>query len=91
MNKKILKEQLNKCLSSIDTTDALIVFKGLPKDIEQGYHTANFDKLFDKNKNLTKKWLEFSSNDYKFISYEDYLYFYNFIIGNEYNNIFILK
>lgn len=90
MNKKILKEQLNKCLSSIDTTDALIVFKGLPKDIEQGYHTANFDKLFDKNKNLTKKWLEFSSNDYKFISYEDYLYFYNFIIGNEYNNIFII-
>lgn len=91
MDNTILKEQLEKCCKNLKKENSLFVYKGFSKESINNFHEINPDVLFDNKKNKTKKWVELISNDFAYLSYEEFLYFYKYIIDNDYQNIYIIN
>lgn len=81
----IINEKVQNIISNIELDKSLIVIKGIDTTV---YSTVNLSNLF--NKSLTKNWLEFISSNSKVISYEEFLYFYQFIV-EEFDDVYIIN
>ena len=81
----IINEKVQNIISNIELDKSLIVIKGIDTTV---YSTVNLSNLF--NKSLTKNWLEFISSNSKIISYEEFLYFYQFIV-EEFDDVYIIN
>ncbi len=82
---EIIKKRFTDIKSELDLTKSIIVQKGISIDLENKIDIQN---LF--NKGLTASWFELYSSRKNIITYEEFLYFYNFII-EEYENIYIIN
>ncbi|MEE3349656.1 MAG: DEAD/DEAH box helicase [Candidatus Gastranaerophilaceae bacterium] len=82
---EIIKKNFTDIKSKLDLTKSIIVQKGFSIDLENKIDIQN---LF--NKGLTASWFELYSSRKNIITYEEFLYFYNFII-EEYENIYIIN
>ena len=82
---EIIKKKFTDIKSNLDLTKSIIVQKGFSIDVENKIDIQN---LF--NKGLTAGWIELYSSKRNIITYEEFLYFYNFII-EEYENIYIVN
>lgn len=82
---EIINKKLEQCLSKIELNDnCIVVLKG----IEQNrFSDINLQNLFQKG--TTKSWLSLYQSNVKLISYEEFLYLYNFI-EDEYDKIYIV-
>lgn len=82
---EIINKKLEQCLSKIELNDnCIVVLKG----IEQNrFSDINLQNLFQIG--TTKSWLSLYQSNVKLISYEEFLYLYNFI-EDEYDKIYIV-
>ena len=82
---EIIKKNFTDIKSKLDLTKSIIVQKGFSIDLENKIDIQN---LF--NKGLTASWFELYSSKRNMITYEEFLYFYNFIM-EEYENIYVIN
>lgn len=82
---EIIKKSFTDIKSKLDLTKSIIVQKGFSIDLENKIDIQN---LF--NKGLTASWFELYSSKRNIITYEEFLYFYNFIT-DEYENIYVIN
>ena len=82
---EIIKKSFTDIKSKLDLTKSIIVQKGFSIDLENKIDIQN---LF--NKGLTASWFELYSSKRNIITYEEFLYFYNFIM-EEYENIYVIN
>lgn len=77
-------EQVKKCISNIDLSDSIIVLKGIDNGI---LGDISLKELFATKK--TQYWLNLYNSNRRVISYEEYIYLYNFI-EQEFENIYVI-
>ncbi len=82
---EIIKKRFTDIKSELDLTKSIIVQKGFSINVEDKIDIQN---LF--NKGLTASWVELYSSKRNIMAYEEFLYFYDFII-NEYENIYVVN
>ena len=82
---KIINKKLEQCLSKIELNDnCIVVLKGIN---QSRFADINLQNLFQSG--TIKSWLNLYQSNIKLISYEEFLYLYNFI-EEEYNDIYII-
>ncbi len=83
---KIINEKLEQCFAKIELNDnCIIVLKGIDQN---RFTEINLQDLFQTG--TTKSWLNLYKSNIKLISYEEFLYLYNFI-EDEFDNIYIIN
>lgn len=82
---EIIKKSFTDIKYKLDLTKSIIVQKGFSIDLENKIDIQN---LF--NKGLTASCFELYSSKRNIITYEEFLYFYNFIM-EEYENIYVIN
>ncbi len=83
---KIINEKLEQCLSKIETKDnCIIVLKGID---QKRFADIDLQNLFQTG--TTKAWMNLYKSNVKLISYEEFLFLYNFI-EDEYDSIYIIN
>lgn len=82
---EIIEMKYQEKVSKLSLDNNLIVLKGIPNS---RFREIDLQNLFGRS--ITKSWIDFYQSDLKIISYEEFLYFYKFII-EEYNNIYVIN
>ena len=82
---EIIKNKAKEITSNLLSSNNMVVYRGIENE---DFNNIDLQELF--NKKPTKGWMDLCNSNRRLISYEEFLYFYKFII-DEYDNVYIIN